>query len=77
MGEVETLGATFMAGWVLIIVWRYSASFQQVWKYSASLGMQDVVCMKKVWHIEDAGMQLEDFWNVQVDSVVSAGVQKL
>ena len=39
--------------------------------------MQVVVCMKIVWHIEDADMQLEDFWNVQVDSVVSAGVQKL
>ena len=31
--------------------------------------------MKIVWHMEDAGMQLEDFWNVQVDFVVSRGTE--
>ena len=35
------------------------------------------VCMKIVWHIEDTDTQMEDFWNVQMDSVEPAGVQKL
>ena len=41
------------------------------------MGTQVLVCVKIVWHIEDAGMLLEHIWEALIDFIVSAGLQKL